>query len=132
MDDNTAIKQEIKDFFDNFSKGDLSAIRDQVSDDVKSYITQKSGEVDLLAGADPLLDNLAAMDVKAANLVIRITQIAVINSAQALVMVEIKAERKAKKLHNFAAFLLSFDADKISEIRMVEALPAYSEEFWKR
>ena len=45
-------------------------------------------------------------------------------------MVEIYAERKERTLHNFAAFL-AVGADQLRELWMVEALPAYSDEFWR-
>jgi len=45
-------------------------------------------------------------------------------------MVEIKAKRKGRELHNFAAFLMDIRDRRISKMRMVEALPAYSDEFW--
>lgn len=46
-------------------------------------------------------------------------------------MVEIKAERKGRTLHNFAAFLMDVRKGRIQAMRMVEALPAYSDAFWK-
>lgn len=46
-------------------------------------------------------------------------------------MVEFKAERKGRTLHNHAGFLARFDGDvRIDELWMVDALPAYSDEFW--
>ena len=124
------MKAMIEDFFDGFAKGDISAMRACLNDDVKSYITQAAGDVALLDGADALLANLANMNTQVVKPSIQITQLAEFNQNQALVMIEIKATRRGKSLHNFAAFLLGFVQDKISEIRMVEALPAYSDEFW--
>ena len=46
-------------------------------------------------------------------------------------MVEIRAERKQRSLHNFAAFLATVADDRITELWMVEALPAYSDQFWQ-
>ena len=45
-------------------------------------------------------------------------------------MVEIQAEREGRRLHNFAAFLADVDDGRVSRLWMVEALPAYSDEFW--
>ena len=42
-----------------------------------------------------------------------------------------QARRKGRELHNFAAFLMDIAEGKIRQMRMVEALPAYSDEFWK-
>lgn len=126
------IKRITYKFFELFEKGDIFSMEPLLSPHIKSYITNQQGGVDLLEGVEPLLNNLHQMDTKTIKPVIHVTQMALVQEQQLLLMVEIKAERKAKKLHNFAAFLLSFDADKISEIRMVEALPAYSEEFWRK
>ena len=43
---------------------------------------------------------------------------------------EVKAERKGRELHNFAAFLARVPDDRITDLWMVEARPAYSAEFW--
>jgi hypothetical protein len=45
-------------------------------------------------------------------------------------MVEIRADQAGKRLHNFAAFLARAPAGAIAELWMVEARPAYSDEFW--
>ena len=46
-------------------------------------------------------------------------------------MVEIKAERNNKSLHNYATFLVEILDSKIVSVHMVEALPEYSSLFWK-
>ena len=60
---------------------------------------------------------------------IEVTQMVRVSDVQALAMVEIRAERNGKSLHNFSAFLARTEADRIAELWMVEALPAYSAEF---
>ena len=45
-------------------------------------------------------------------------------------MVEIRAEREGRALHNFAAFLTRVVDGQVRQIWMVDALPAYSDEFW--
>jgi len=46
-------------------------------------------------------------------------------------MVEIKVpDRKEKSLQHHAAFSPGSTAAEIAELWMVEALPAYSDEFW--
>jgi hypothetical protein len=54
----------------------------------------------------------------------------VVDDERILTMMEVKAKRKGRELHNFAAFLARVPGDQISELWMVEALPAYSDEFW--
>jgi len=45
-------------------------------------------------------------------------------------MVEIRAERGGKTLHNHAAYLSLVQEGQVTELWMVEALPAYSDDFW--
>ena len=47
-----------------------------------------------------------------------------------MTMVEIRAERGGRQLHNFAAFLAQVSDGKVTKLWMVDALPAYSDEFW--
>ncbi len=98
---------------------------------MKSYISNADGGVNVLNGSDALICSLQSLDVKIVKPSIRITQIATIKKSQVMVMIEIKAQRKNKSLHNFATFLLNFKDGLINELHMVEALPAYSDEFWK-
>ena len=59
------------------------------------------------------------------------TQVVSVSPSQVLAMVEIKASRKGRTLHDHAGFLARFDADgRVDELWMVDALPAYSDEFW--
>ena len=54
-----------------------------------------------------------------------VTQVVTVAPAQVLAMVEIKAERNGRTLHNHAAFLARYDTDdRIAELWMVDALPA--------
>ena len=46
-------------------------------------------------------------------------------------MVVIEAIRDDKKIHNHAAYLGTVIDNKISELWMVDALPEYSDHFWK-
>jgi len=60
-----------------------------------------------------------------------VTQAVSVSRARVLAMVEIRATRKGRELHNHAGFLARFDDDgHIDELWMVDALPAYSDEFW--
>jgi hypothetical protein len=47
-----------------------------------------------------------------------------------LSMVEIRAKREGRELHNFAAFLARITAGRIADLWMVDARPADSDEFW--
>jgi hypothetical protein len=60
-----------------------------------------------------------------------VTQVHEIDDRTVLFMVEIKAERLGRSLHNFAGILIRLTDDgKMAEYRMVEALPAESDRFW--
>ena len=61
----------------------------------------------------------------------RVTQTVTVAPGSTLTMVEIRAERAGKTLHNFSAFLARIEDGQIVELWMVEALPAYSAEFWQ-
>lgn len=102
-----------------------------MTDDVKSYITNAEGGINLLDGQDEFIHNIEALDVKTVKPTVRITQMLRVSQNQVMVMVEIKAKRKNKSLHNFTAFLIIFKNCLINEIRMLEGLPAESDEFWK-
>jgi len=47
-----------------------------------------------------------------------------------LLMVEIRAERDGRRLHNFAAHVLRVDEGHVAEWRMADAKPAESDQFW--
>lgn len=118
-------------FIHSFETGDAETMRNLMADDVKSYITNAEGGVNLLEGRDAFIHNIEVLDVKHIKPTVHITQMIKVNQNQVMVMVEVKAKRKEKSLHNFAAYLINFKEGLIKEIRMVEALPAYSDEFWK-
>ncbi|MEM7224203.1 MAG: nuclear transport factor 2 family protein [Pseudomonadota bacterium] len=118
-------------FIEAFARADIAEMESVLAEDLVSYITNAEGGVDEWVGRDRLLDNIRALDVKNVKPQATITQCSQINQRQGMVMVEIKAERKGKKLHNHAAYLTTLEAGRITELRMVEALPAYSDSFWK-
>ena len=121
----------VKAFIEAFDRADLKSMEDLLAPDAVSYITDADGGVNRLDGRDAFMASVRAMDVETVNPDVAITQLAPISPGQALAMVEIKAERKGRTLHNHAAFLMSVYGGRIGEIRMVEALPAYSDSFWK-
>jgi hypothetical protein len=125
--------QEIaKHFFQAFDEADYLAMERTLATNLKSYITNAEGGVNLLEGRDVFMQSIKAMDVGHVPHTITITQITNIRPDQVMTMIEIKAERKGRMLHNHAAFLMDFDShQKITELHMVEALPAYSDLFWQ-
>ena len=125
------IEKTTEEFFHSFETGSREAMQNTLAENLKSYITNAEGGVFLLNGRDVFIDNIEALDVKTVKPEVNITQMTRINQNQTMTMIEIKAKRKGKSLHNFAAFLFTFEDGLINEIRMVEALPAYSDEFWK-
>jgi hypothetical protein len=53
-----------------------------------------------------------------------------VDGVRVLTMVEIRAERDGRQLHNLAAFLAEVGDGKVTRLWMVDALPAYSDVFW--
>jgi hypothetical protein len=98
---------------------------------VISYITNAEGGVDKVQGREALMTRIRAMNTVGVTFTLTITQMVTVKPEQGLMMVEIKAGRSGKTLHNFAAFLIDIKDNHISQLRMVEALPSYSDEFWK-
>jgi len=54
----------------------------------------------------------------------------IVDPDRVLVMVEVRAERGGRALHNFAAHMLRVSEGAIREWRMVEAKPLESARFW--
>jgi ketosteroid isomerase-like protein len=118
-------------FLEAFSKADFEGMRAMLAGDLVAYITNADGGMDQVEGRDTYLSRVEAMDLPSAQFSIELTQPPVrVGSDQVLVMVEIRAQRGGRSLHNFAAHLLSIAAGRITEWRMVDAKPAESDEFW--
>ena len=80
---------------------------------------------------ETLLARIEAMDLPAVRYSVELTQPPVeVDAERALVMVEVRAERDGRTLHNFAAHLFRAAGGRISEWRMVDAKPAESDRFW--
>ena len=69
-------------------------------------------------------------DLSEAELQTQITQVLGIDDERVMTMIAIRAARKGKDLENYAAFLARVSDGKVAELWMVEAQPAYSDEFW--
>ncbi len=115
-------------FFEAYGQGDLDAVGSVLADDLVAYVTSRDGGVDVVEGRAGYLERLP--DLRAANGRLDVTQVLEIDSERVLTMVEIHASRKGLDLHNFAAFLARIQDGRVKELWMVEALPAFSAEFW--
>ena len=112
-----------------FSAHDVDGMRAALADDLTAYVTNAEGGVDRVQGRDDYVQRLLAL--RAPSLSVTETQAVTVPPDQALLMVEIRAERNGKTLYNFSAFLARVRNDQVQELWMVEALPAYSDEFWR-
>jgi ketosteroid isomerase-like protein len=117
-----------RELFETYGTGDIETMRSLLADDVTAYITNADAGVDRVQGRDGFMSRLP--DLEGAELSTGITQIVAIDEERVMTMVEVKAERKGRTLHNFAAFLARVREGQIAELWMVEAKPAYSDEFW--
>lgn len=116
---------------DAFSAADLEGMRSLLAEDMVALVTNADGGADRVAGRDDYLARVAAMDLPSARFSVELTQPPVaVDAGQVLVMVEIRAQRGGRSLHNFAAHLLRVTGGQITEWRMVEAKPAESDAFW--
>ena len=117
-----------KSLFGAYGEGDLDAMRSCMADDMVGWITNAEGGVDRTDGADAYMARLP--DLSEAELQTRITQVLGIDNERVMTMIAIRASRKGKELENYAAFLARVADGKVAELWMVEAQPAYSDEFW--
>ena len=121
----------VADFIGAFARFDYPAMAALLADDLESYVTNRSGGVTLLKGSDAYMQAIESVDYATVRPKVAITQQLLVKPGQVMIMVEIRAERKGRSLHNFAAFLMDVRDGQIAEMRMVEALPEYSDSFWK-
>jgi ketosteroid isomerase-like protein len=113
---------------DAYAAGDRDAMAAALSESLVAYVTNADGGVDEVRGRDAYMARVPGGDAEYSATV---TQTVSPAPDQILAMVEIRAERKGKTLHNHAGFLARFDdGERIDRFWMVDALPAYSDEFW--
>jgi hypothetical protein len=111
-----------------YAAGDRDTMAAALADSLVAYVTNADGGVDEVRGA---ADYMARVPGGDAEYSAEVTQVVSVSPSQVLAMVEIEASRKGRTLHNHAGFLARFDADgRVDELWMVDALPAYSDEFW--
>lgn len=115
-------------FFQAYADGDREKAASILAGDLVAYITTADAGVDEVHGRDAYMARVP--DLEAAGGSAEVTQVVGIDDERAMTMVEIKAERKGKTLHNFAGFLARVSGDEIAELWMVDARPSYSDEFW--
>jgi ketosteroid isomerase-like protein len=128
MDEPTAVARR---FLAAFSAADLEGMRAMLAEDLVAYVTDAEGGMDRVEGRGEYLGRVEAMDLPSARFSVELTQPPVpVDPDQALVMVEVRAERGGRSLHNFAAHLLRVADGRIAEWWMVDAKPAESDEFW--
>lgn len=117
-------------FIEAFDAADRDRIAAYLAEDLKAEVTQSDGSTALVNGREGYMASIDALDIATVQPSIKATQIAPISSDQAMVMIEVRAKRKGRTLHNFAAFLMTVKGGQITRIWMVEALPAESDAFW--
>lgn len=114
--------------FAAYANGDLAAMRVSMADGMVGWVTNAEGQVDRTDGADAYIARLP--DVGEAELQVRTTQVLRVDDERAMVMVAVRASRHGLELENYAAFLARVVGGVVVELWMVEAQPAYSDEFW--
>lgn len=114
--------------FGAYGDGDLETMGSLMADDMVGWITNADGGVDPTEGRDAYMARLP--DLSKAQLKTRITQVLGIDDERVMTMIAIRAERRGKSLENYAAFLARVEDGRVAELWMVEAQPAYSDEFW--
>ena len=120
----------VRRFIGAFAEYDYDKMAECLADNALFHITTADGGSKLVHGGDAFMASVRQMDIKTVRPLVAITQILSVRDDQVLLMIEIKAERKGRKLHNFAAYLVEVEDGRISHMHMVEALPAYSDSFW--
>jgi ketosteroid isomerase-like protein len=117
-----------KRLFGAYGEGDLETMRSLLAEDMIGWVTNAAGGVDRTEGRDAYMARLP--DLSEARLETRVTQVLGIDEERVMTMIAIRAERMGKSLENFAAFLARVEDGEVAELWMVEAQPAYSDEFW--
>jgi ketosteroid isomerase-like protein len=120
--------QIVRRFVEAYSAGDRAGMESVLSASLVAYITNAEAGVDRVDGAGAYVARLP--DLRGAELSLRVTQSVAVAADRELTMVEVRARRLDRDLHNFAAFLSRVRDGRIEELWMVDALPADSAEFW--
>ncbi len=125
------LETTVRRFIEAFDAADLENMAACLAENVVAAVTQRDASAIELHGRAAYMANIAALDIITVRPRVRITQIVRISQDQVLFMVDVRATRKGRKLHNHAAFLVTITNGQIQRIWMVEALPEESDTFWK-
>lgn len=118
-------------FLGAFEQGDLAGLRSMLHDDFVGRVTTADGGTEELT-ADQYVAAIAAMDVPTADLRLAVPDLTPVGDDAVLVMVEVRAARKGRTLHNYSGQLARIRDGRIIELTMVDALPSRSDLFWAR
>ena len=114
-----------------FNDGDLDRMRALMDPHLTAWVTDAAGQPQPVTGADVYLDRVAAMNLPAVSYRVSPTQAPIaLEDDLVLLMVEVRAERDGRRLHNFAAHVLRVRDGVVTEWRMADAKPAESDRFW--
>jgi ketosteroid isomerase-like protein len=112
-----------------FGSADLDALGALLADDFVGHVTTADGGV-VEVDREGYVDSVRSMDVATANLRLEVPNIVEVGMDRVLVMVVVHAARGGKTLHNFSGQLATVASGRLTELWMVDALPAESDEFW--
>ncbi|MEM1057860.1 MAG: nuclear transport factor 2 family protein [Verrucomicrobiota bacterium] len=121
----------IRRFIEACDEANREAMATCLAPDVVAGVTQPDASTAELTGRDAYLAAIDALDLPTVRPSIKAIQIVEVSADQAMAMIEIRAQRKGRTLHNFTGQLMTVTNGLIRRIWMVEALPAESDEFWK-
>lgn len=114
-----------------FNDGDVDRMRGLLDPALEAWVTDADGVDQRVTGAHAYLERIAAMNLPAVSYHVTPTQSPVLlEDDLVLVMVEVRAQRDDRRLHNFAAHVLRVRDDRVTEWRMADAKPAESDRFW--
>jgi len=119
-------------FLEAFNRADFDTLRGLLDDSLVAFVTTDDGAQATVDGPDAYVGSLHDMLLKApTEYSVTFTQNpTLVDHDRVLAMLEIRAERGGKTLHNYSAQLFRFDGPRISEIRMTDAKPDESARFW--
>ena len=130
MSDESSIGHDLaRAFVRAAESGDIDAMRALMSTGFVGHVTTRTGgsrRVD----REGYLGAIEAMDGPSAALRLDVPDVTSVSDDLVLAMVEVHAERGGRRLHNHSGQLFRIDGGEITEIWMVDALPAESDEFW--
>jgi ketosteroid isomerase-like protein len=118
----------LREFVAAYRRGDESHMRSLIAPGIVAYVTNADAGTDVVVGPDAYIERLP--DLSGADIQLDITQSVDVAADQTLAMVQVRAHRKGRDLHNYAAFLARVVEGQIAELWMVDAQPSYSDEFW--